>query len=91
MGKAVLAGLALLAMLSLPAAAEDLREPHAPDWRGAAQEALDQLGRALEGLEGVVERLPSYGLPYIDERGNIVIPRREPALKAPGDPEIVET
>ena len=91
MAKAMLAGLAVLLALSLPAAAEERREPLQPDWRGAAREALDQLGRALDGLEGVVERLPSYGLPYLDERGNIVIPRQDPTYRRPGDPDIVET
>ena len=92
MTRTVAAGLIGLSLaLSVPAAAEELREPLAPDWRGAAREALDQLGRALDGLEGVVERLPSYGLPYLDERGNIVIPRQDPALRRPGDPDIVET
>jgi hypothetical protein len=85
------AALALLWALSLPAAAEERREPLQPDWRGAAREALDQLGRALDGLEGVVERLPSYGMPYLDERGNIVIPRQDPTYRRPGDPDIAET
>ncbi|HXV23681.1 MAG TPA: hypothetical protein VED46_05415 [Alphaproteobacteria bacterium] len=79
--------LTLLLMAGAPAYAED-----EPDWRGSAREALDQLENALEGLKGMVEGLPSYGMPYLDENGDIVIPRREePQLApAPGEPDIVE-
>ena len=83
---------ALLLAGAAPALAEDGRDPFAPDWRGSARQALEQLGRALDALEGMVERLPSYGRPYMDEDGDIVIPRQDPLppRRAPGDPDIVE-
>ena len=92
----IFAGLAaaLPLMAAAPAVAEEERGPgpFVPDWRGSARQALEQLGRALDTLEGMVERLPSYGRPYMDEDGDIVIPRRDPLppRRAPGDPDIVE-
>lgn len=63
-----------------------------PDWRGTARQALEELGRALDNLEGMVDRLPSYGMPHLDQHGNIVIPRekRTPFRRAPGEPAQVE-
>ena len=87
-------GAALIAgaiVVSASASAQERREPE-ETWRGSARQALEQLGRALDALEGMVERLPSYGRPYMDEDGDIVIPRQDrmPPRRAPGDPEIVE-
>jgi hypothetical protein len=78
-----------------PALAEEERAPQVPDWRGSARQALEQLESALGQLQGMVDRLPSYGMPYLDEDGDIVIPRREgappaPYRRGPGDPDIVE-
>ena len=88
-------GAALIAgaiVVSASASAQERRELE-ETWRGSARQALEQLGRALDRLEGMVERLPSYGMPYFDRDGDIVIPRREgspPPRRGPGDPEIVE-
>jgi hypothetical protein len=40
----------------------------------------------------MVDRLPSYGTPYLDKHGNIVIPRQDqtPLRRAPGEPNQVE-
>jgi hypothetical protein len=78
-----------------PALAEEEWDPTAPDWRGSARHALEQLESALDRLQGIVGRLPSYGTPYLDEDGDIVIPRREeappqPYRRGPGDPGVVE-
>ena len=84
----------LLLAAALPALAEEEWDPTAPDWRGSARQALEQLEGALDRLQGMVDRLPSYGLPYLDEDGDIVIPRREPPpqprFRRPGDPGVVE-
>ena len=37
-----------------------------------ARQAGDDL---LHSLQSLVQAIPQYGLPYLDERGNIVIPR----------------
>ncbi len=83
-----------LALALMPAAAlggEKGAAPDGQDWRGAARQALEQLDRALDRLEGMVERLPRYGTPYIDEDGDIVIPRRDQAPPpAPGEPDSVQ-
>ena len=91
MTRFAMAMVALAIAFGTPASAEE-REPRPDTWRGSARQALEELGRALDRLEGMVERLPSYGMPYFDEEGDIVIPRREgpPPRPAPGDPEIVE-
>jgi hypothetical protein len=86
---------AVLLAGTAPALAEEERDPFAPDWRGSARQALEQLESALDSLQGMVDRLPSYGMPYIDEDGDIVIPRREPMpvrprFQRPGDPGAVE-
>ena len=86
---------ALLLLAAAPALAEEERGPAASDWRGSARQALEQLEGALDRLQGMVDRLPSYGLPYLDEEGDIVIPRREGAPPPPlrrglGDPDVVE-
>ena len=85
----------LLLTAAGPALAEEERDPLMPDWRGAARAALEQLEGALDSLQGVVDRLPSYGMPYLDGDGDIVIPRREPTplpprFRRPGDPGAVE-
>ena len=68
-------GLALMPAIAL--AGEKEPAPDQPDWRGTARQALEELGRALDNLEGMVDRMPSYGMPYLDRRGNIVIPREQ--------------
>jgi hypothetical protein len=78
-----------------PALAEEEWDATQPGWRGSARQALEQLESALEDLRGMVDRLPSYGMPYLDEDGDIVIPRREgpppaPHRGGPGDPDTVE-
>ena len=87
----------ILGLVLMPAAAfggEDTADTR--DWQGAAQQALEQLDRALDSLKGVVERMPHYGMPYIDEDGDIVIPRqaiprhRGAPPPVPGEPEILE-
>ena len=85
----------LLLAAAAPALAEEERDPLLPDWRGTARHALEQLEGALDSLQGMVDRLPSYGMPYIDGDGDIVIPRREPMpvrprFQRPGDPGAVE-
>ena len=89
------AGALTLMLLAGPALAEEEWDPTAPDWRGSARHALEQLESALDRLQGMVGRLPSYGTPYLDEDGDIVIPRREgppppPYRRGPGDPDMVE-
>jgi hypothetical protein len=83
----------LLLAGATPALAEEERDPFVPDWRGSARQALEQLESALDSLQGMVERLPSYGMPYLDEDGDIVVPREGPLpapLRRPGDPDVVE-
>ena len=93
----LIAGVFALVLLAgaAPALAEEEWDPTAPDWRGSARQALEQLESALGQLQGMVDRLPSYGMPYLDGDGDIVIPRREgapppPLRRSPGDPDVVE-
>jgi hypothetical protein len=60
------------------------------DWRGAAIDALKELGQVLDRLENAVGRVPSYGAPFLDDKGNIIIPRRgpKPARPVPDTPTV---
>ena len=86
----VILGLALMPAIAL--AGEKEGAPGEPDWRGTARQAPEELSRALDNLEGMVDRLPSYGMPYLDRHGNIVVPRQAPTpfRRAPGEPDQVE-
>jgi hypothetical protein len=79
--KAVLGFVATLAMasLALPAAAEtDERSGKTPE--ELAIEGMDRLMRALELL---IQSIPQYEAPFVDENGDIIIRRRHPR----GEPE----
>ena len=45
-----------------------------------ARQAGEELMRSLQRLENAI---PRYGVPYVDESGNIVIPRRHRPTPAP--------
>lgn len=51
-----------------------------------ARQAGENLIRSLQILESAV---PQYGLPFVDQRGNIIIPRRNRAL--PGGTPVSNT
>jgi hypothetical protein len=53
-----------------------------------ARQAGEDLMRSLERLESAI---PRYGVPYVDESGNIVIPRRRPAPTPPSPPSTDRT
>lgn len=80
---------AMVAMLaaSLPAAAAD---EHTPAWRDGARDALEKLDDALRAFEHFLETMPEFEIPFLDENGNIVIPRR-PAPPPVAEPDPSET
>ncbi len=44
--------------------------------------------RILQGIEVLIDSIPTYGVPRIEENGDIVIPRRDPRPRqAPRDDE----
>jgi hypothetical protein len=45
-----------------------------------ARKATEELLRSFEALR---QSIPRYGVPYLDEQGNIVIPRRPPPAAPP--------
>ena len=54
-----------------------------------AREAIEQLLRALELM---IESIPQYELPEVNEDGDIIIRRkRRKEREAPGEPEVEET
>jgi hypothetical protein len=74
--KAVLGFVAMLAAgtIALPAAAEtDERNGKTPE--ELAIEGMDRLMRALELL---IQSIPQYEAPFVDENGDIIIRRRHP-------------
>jgi hypothetical protein len=52
-------------------------------WRRAEELARKGMQELLQSFEQFKQGLPVYGRPYIDEDGNIVIPRQRPPLAAP--------
>lgn len=81
-------GLALLLAVT-PAWAQDSSDEGAPapeespDLENALPEETrtllrEMLGRLSESMTGLVESLPRYGMPRINEEGDIVIPRLDP-------------
>ncbi len=52
-----------------------------------AKEKLRQgAARIMEAIELMIRAIPTYGMPRIDDDGNIIIPRRGgPLDQAPGD------
>ena len=82
---AALAGLLAVASLS-PAAAEEARPSEDP-----GRLALEGVDRLLQALEVLIDRIPQYEMPVIDENGDIIIRRkRDPAPEVEED-VIVET
>ncbi len=53
-----------------------------------AKEAIEQLIRALELM---IESIPQYELPEINEDGDIIIRRKRRPSEKPADPESEET
>ena len=62
------------------------------EWERAgemAKEAIEQLMRALELM---IESIPQYELPEVNEDGDIIIRRkRRKERETPGEPEVEET
>lgn len=82
---AVLAAMLLAAAASPPAlaqapAAGEEREQGSPE--ELAREGLERLMRALEGF---LRTIPQYGVPRVEENGDIVIPRLDPPGREDGD------
>ena len=59
-----------------------------PTSEDQAKEKLRQgAARIMEAIELMIRAIPTYGMPRIDEHGNIIIPRRGgPLDQAPKDP-----
>jgi hypothetical protein len=78
------AGVVMSAWAATPAVAEDPVIPP-PE---ANELALEGIGKLMRALELFMQSIPAYGQPYIDDDGNIVIPRvidpeAPPALEPP--------
>ena len=77
-------GVALaLALLATPALAQE----EIPQSSGEL--ALEGVGKLMKALEIFIQSIPQFGAPYVDDGGNIIIPRMEPA--APDDSAVEET
>lgn len=83
---------ALLAMMPALAHAADDRLPRFPDaqtqeqWKRAEEFARKGMDELLRSLELFRDALPRYGAPYVDENGNIVIPRKRRSVPPFGAP-----
>ena len=77
----IAAALAVALVLGAPGMAPAASE-------GQAKEKLREgAARIMEAIELMIRAIPTYGMPRIDEDGNIIIPRRgSPLDQAPKDP-----
>ncbi len=86
---AMAAGFLMAFSAVTPAAADDAQPLPPPE---ASELALEGVGKLMRALELFMRSIPAYGQPYIDEDGNIVIPRLEDPDAAPGmDAPVEET
>lgn len=81
----VLTAAAAIMLLAFPALAADPSAPGESQRKQeqAAELAIEATQKLMAALELLIQSLPQYGMPRIDEDGNIVIPR----LPKTGDSE----
>src|SRR5690625_1843884 len=84
LGLGLLLGSALPATSSWAAQEEPTQPRGDPPPEELARDGVELLLRALQGF---LEALPSYGLPFLDEEGNIIIPRLDPSPLDPSPPD----
>ncbi len=93
MRRALLVPVLALSLAVAPALAQDDTPPMPED--GGASELARQAVEDLMGALGLMLRaIPQYEMPYVNERGDIIIRRKNPpAERAPegGDADIDET
>jgi hypothetical protein len=86
---ALVVGFLLAILAAAPAAADDPPAMPPPEASELAIEGVDKLMRALELF---MQSIPTYGQPFVDENGNIVIPRLDDPAGSPDlDPTVEET
>lgn len=81
MAKAIYGLAVTLALLALPARAQE----DVPSSSGEL--AVEGVGKLIQALEIFIQTIPQFGAPYIDDSGNIVIPRVE-SPATPDDPAV---
>jgi hypothetical protein len=75
--------------LAVPCAFAEEETVVTPD---SGELALEGIGKLMKALELFIDAIPQYGAPYVDDNGNIVIPRiGDPAAPIPADPPVEET
>jgi hypothetical protein len=81
--------LALALAAGVPAAARADQPSERERAERMAKEAIEQLMRALELM---IQSIPQYEMPELNEHGDIIIRRKRPKeRREPGPPEIDET
>lgn len=75
---ALTAAVLALALAAAPAAAQSEDKSQQP-----GEMAREGIERLMNAIETFVQSLPQYGVPRIDEEGNIVIPRLDKADPQP--------
>jgi hypothetical protein len=83
-----------LLLLAAPAFAGQPAAPVAPqdteEWRHAEQNARQALDKLMHSFDLLLQTMP-YGVPRVDDDGNIVIPRQHPHPLPPGGEGPVRT
>ncbi|WP_334129567.1 hypothetical protein [Sneathiella sp.] len=84
--KRIMTASAALLFLSLaqPAFAEDKESP-------PGDMALEGISRLMEALGAFISSLPQYEAPVMNENGDIIIKRKNPAPKEKNEPKLEET
>lgn len=87
----VITAAAAIMILSLPALAADPTPPEDSRQKQdqARELALEATQKLMLALELLIQSLPQYGMPRIDDDGNIIIPRLPPRSEG-SEPESEE-
>ncbi len=81
----VAAGVAVM-MLATAAAAADPNQESREKQQQAQALAVEATQKFMQAIELMIQALPQYGMPRIDDQGNIVIPRLPNATPKPKPP-----
>ena len=88
-------GVAVCFATTLAASGAALADTPAEDRERAEQMAREAMQRLMQALDMLIESIPQYEMPVINENGDIIIRRKRPpgpdAPKAPEQPDLDST
>lgn len=75
----------LLAALAAPGPAAAQSQPPSGKEESPEELAREGVERLMRALEGILKAIPQYGVPRVEEDGDIVIPRLNPPGEKDGE------